>query len=56
MKYYFFIGLILTLSLSAAVPSLGHDDGPLAPEITSSWIAVCVELQCYILLYHEIVL
>lgn len=26
------------------MPSLGHDDGPLAPEITSSWIAVCVEL------------
>ena len=45
-KYYFLIGLIITLALAAGVPSLGQNDGPLAPEITSSWIAVCVE--CFI--------
>ena len=41
-KHFFLIGLVITLIIVGIHPKLGSGDGPLHPDITSSWISVLI--------------
>ena len=44
LKYFFFLSLLLVMILSISIPEIGRTNGPLYPEITSSWIAIILIL------------
>jgi hypothetical protein len=52
IEQYFIVGFILVVLVGSLAPSIGSDYGPLAPQITTDWIAVIVSFINF-LYFHD---